>query len=92
MAMTQEFYDKYKGKINFILLSQEEPNLVRSFMKKHQFTMPFYVIKNDRFPVAIKVFPTSHLITNNKTAFLYAGIGYFDNKDFYRYVDSVLVK
>lgn len=92
MAMMQEFYDKYKGKINFILLSQEEPDLVQSFFKKHQFTVPFYVIKNDGFPVDIKVFPTNHLIINNKTAFLYAGIGYFDNRNFYRYVDSVLVR
>ena len=92
MAMMQEFYDKYKGKINFILLSEEEPDLVRDFFKKHQFTVPFYVINNDKFPVGIKVFPTNHLIINHKTAFLYAGIGYFDNKDFYAYVDSVLVK
>ena len=54
--------------------------------------MPFYVFKDDTFPVGIKIFPTSHLIINNKTQFIYAGVGYFDNDGFNQYIDSVLVK
>ena len=92
MLMIQAFYDKFKNKINFVILSQEEPEDVRSFLNKHNFTVPFYVLKNDKFPVDIKVFPTSHLVINNKTVFMYAGVGYFDNERFNQYIESILTK
>ncbi len=92
MLMKQAFYDKFKNKIKFVILSQEEPEDVRSFLNKHNFTVPFYVLKNDKFPVNIKVFPTSHLVINNKTVFMYAGVGYFDNERFNQYIESILTK
>ena len=92
MSMMQQFYDKYKDKISFIVLSEEEDVIVRKFLEKYKFTMPFYVLKNDKFPVGIKFYATSHLIINNKTQFMYAGVGYYDNDGFNHYIDSVLVK
>jgi len=92
MPEIQKFYEKYNNKIQFVIISNDEPENVQKYIKKNEFTMPFYVFKNDTFPVGIKIFPTSHLIINNKTQFIYAGVGYFDNDGFNQYIDSVLVK
>jgi thiol-disulfide isomerase/thioredoxin len=92
MPEIQHFYEKYNDKIQFLILSNDSLEIVRKYIKKQDFTLPFYVFKNGGFAGHVNVFPTNHFITNNKTAFLYAGIGYFDNKNFYAYVDSVLAK
>lgn len=90
MLDIQQFYQKYKGKIRFLLMSNDSLATVRSFIQKNALTMPFYVFKNGHFPADIEVFPASHLITNKKTAFYYGGVGYFDNHEFYQYVDKAL--
>lgn len=92
MPEIEQFYEKYKNNVKFLILSNDSLSTVRNYLVKNHFTMPFYVFKNGHFPADLEVFPTSHLIINNKTAFYYAGIGYFDNKDFYNYIDSVLSK
>jgi len=36
-------YEQYKNKVNFVFLSNEAPNTIRSFILKHQYQdMPFY--------------------------------------------------
>lgn len=90
MPDIQQFYQKYKGKIRFLLLSNDRLATVRNFIQKNAFSVPFYVFKNGHFPADIEVFPASHLITNRKTAFYYGGVGYFDNHEFYQYVDKAL--
>lgn len=90
MPDIQRFYQKYKGKIRFLLMSNDSLAIVRSFIQKNALTMPFYVFKNGHFPADIEVFPASHLITNRKTLFYYGGVGYFDNHEFYQYVDKAL--
>ncbi len=92
MPEIQQFYEKYNDKIKFLILSNDSLETVRRYIKKEGFSLPFYVFKNGGFPGYVDIFPTNHLIINNKTAFLYGGIGYFDNQDFYAYVDSVLVR
>lgn len=92
MPEIEQFYEKYKNNVKFLILSNDSLSTVRNYLAKNHFTMPFYVFKSGRFPADLEVFPTSHLIINNKTAFYYAGIGYFDNKDFYTYVDGILAR
>lgn len=92
MPEIEQFYEKYKYKVKFLILSKDSLSTVKKYLAKNHFTMPFYIFKSGRFPADLEVFPTSHLIINNKTAFYYAGIGYFDNKDFYGFVDSALVR
>lgn len=90
MPDIQQFYQKYKGKIRFLLMSNDSITTARNFIQKEALSMPFYVFKNGHFPADIEVFPASHLITNRKTAFYYGGVGYFDNHEFYQYVDKAL--
>lgn len=86
----QQFYQKYKGEIRFLLMSNDSITTARNFLQKNVFSIPFYVFKNGQFPADIEVFPASHLIINRKTAFYYGGVGYFDNHEFYQYVDKAL--
>ncbi|CAH0997126.1 hypothetical protein EMA8858_03263 [Emticicia aquatica] len=88
----EQFYLKYKNKIRFLVLSNDSLTTARKYLKNESLSVPFYVFKNGRFPADLEVFPISHLKVNRKTAFYYAGIGYFDNKNFYSYIDSVLAK
>lgn len=90
MPDIQQFYQKYKGKIRFLLMSNDSITTARNFLQKNALSGPFYVFKNGHFPADIEVFPASHLITNRKTAFYYGGVGYFDNHEFYQYVDKAL--
>lgn len=92
MPEIEKFYEKYKNQIQFIVISNDDVETVRNYVTKNNYNLPFYVFKDDNFPIGINIFPTSHLITNKKTRFFYAGIGYFNNPEFYNYVDSVLVK
>lgn len=91
MPDIEQFYQKYRGKIRFLLLSNDSLVTARNFIQKNVLSMPLYVFKNDHFPADIEVFPASHLIINRKTAFYYGGVGYFDNQDFYQYVDKALM-
>lgn len=90
MPDIQQFYQKYKGKIRFLLMSNDSITTARNFLQKNALSVPLYVFKNGHFPADIEVFPASHLITNRKTAFYYGGVGYFDNHEFYQYVDKAL--
>lgn len=90
MLDIEQFYQKYKGKIRFLLMSNDSLTTARNFIQKNALSVPLYVFKNGYFPADIEVFPASHLITNRKTAFYYGGVGYFDNHEFYQYVDKVL--
>lgn len=39
----QELYEQYKNKVNFVFLSDEDPNTITTFISKHQYQdMPFY--------------------------------------------------
>lgn len=90
MPDIQQFYQKYKGKIRFLLMSNDSLATAHNFLQKNALSVPFYVFKNGHFPADIEVFPASHLITNRKMAFYYGGVGYFDNHEFYQYVDKAL--
>lgn len=92
MPEIEQFYEKYKNDVKFLILSNDSLSTVRNYLAKSHFTLPFYVFKNGRFPADLEVFPVSHLVINKKTAFYYAGIGYFDNNDFYQFVESALAK
>lgn len=90
MPDIEQFYQKYKGKIRFLLMSNDSLTTARNFLQKNSLAVPLYVFKNGYFPADIEVFPASHLITNRKTAFYYGGVGYFDNHEFYQFVNKAL--
>jgi thiol-disulfide isomerase/thioredoxin len=92
MPDIQKFHDNYRDKIGFVIISNDDIDTDKEYVQKHSFSMPFYVLKDNTFPTDIRIFPTSHLITNSTTKFVYAGMGQYDSQEFNHYVDSVLTK
>ncbi|PKP51892.1 MAG: redoxin [Bacteroidetes bacterium HGW-Bacteroidetes-1] len=64
MPDIQDLYDNYGDKAAFLLVTNEEPAIVRSFMKKRGFNMPVYIQKGGVPPVfASNSIPTTFLIS-----------------------------
>ncbi|MBU2946723.1 TlpA family protein disulfide reductase [Zobellia uliginosa] len=63
MPGIQKLYDDYGGSINFILLTNEEPEVVRAFLDKKGFNLPVYIPRMQT-PEALyeKSIPTNFLI------------------------------
>jgi len=59
----QKLYDDYGDKIDFILLTNEDPLLVRSFLEKKKYDLPVYI---PRMPMPEKLYensiPTNYVI------------------------------
>ena len=66
-----DLYKDYKDKVNFLIISNEPPEKVKSFLKKNNFDdKPFYIY--NRLPVIFKTesIPTTFVIDKNKTVIL----------------------
>jgi len=63
MPGIQKLYDDYGGSINFILLTNEEPEVVRAFLENKGFNLPVYIPRMQT-PEALyeKSIPTNFLI------------------------------
>jgi len=60
----QKLYEQYKGKVNFLLLSDEPPAKVMAFAIKHHYTdMPFYRYRYVPQDFSSKSIPTTFLIS-----------------------------
>ncbi len=92
LSEMEDFYENYHKQIRFLLLSNDNLINARLYEQNHSLKIPFYIFKSGNLPPDINSFPTSHLTINDKTAYFYEGNSFFDNKDFYQYVDSVLVR
>lgn len=92
MNSIEKFYNAYKNKIEFIIISNDDPKKVHDYRKKNSYRTNFYVFKSKTFPPNIKIFPTSELIIKNKSQFIFQDVGYYDSSDFYDYVNSLLYK
>ncbi len=90
MPDIETLYKSYKDKIQFIVVSNDSIEVVRKYVKKNNFTLPFYVLEDRLFPSNISVFPTTHLVIKNKTIFTYPNMGYYDSSEFYTFIDNAL--
>lgn len=85
----QSFFEKYGDKIPFVVFSLADFNSTKNASKKT--TFPIYCIKNHVGLLGTDFYPISHLLLNNRTAFIFSGKAYFDNDYYDGYVDSLLV-
>lgn len=89
MPEIEALYKKYKDEIQFIIISNDSTEKVRQYIKKNRFSVPFYVFDKDyKFPYGITVFPTTHLLMDNKSVFIYASVGYYESKEFHNFLDN----
>ncbi|MEM8509059.1 MAG: TlpA disulfide reductase family protein [Bacteroidota bacterium] len=88
----QLLYDKYKGKMDFYIITNEDRPPVEEFMAEHQFTFPVtYLIIGDRAPVDIPKPPFSYLI--DKQGFIVvkkSGIADWDTRKVHQLLDDLL--
>lgn len=68
MPSLQELYNDYGDKISILLVSNEEPEVIRNFMEDSGYDMPFYLQKSP-FTSSFQVnsIPTTYLISKNGT-------------------------
>jgi len=63
LVSIQALYDKYQGKIDFYIITDEDRPPVEEFMAKHEFNFPLtYLIIGEPSPIAIPEPPHSYLI------------------------------
>lgn len=63
LASIQELYDRYKGKMDFYIITNETREPVEAFMEKHGFSFPVtYLIIGERTPLDVSVVPSSYLL------------------------------
>jgi thiol-disulfide isomerase/thioredoxin len=70
MPTVQKLYDHFKGDsgVVFIIASrQDAPDKIRSFAKKHSYDLPFYTLKDEDIPLAMRLnqYPATFIYTKD---------------------------
>ena len=72
LAGIQKLYDKYKGKMDFYIITNENRPPVEEFMAKHGFTFPVtYLIIGEKMPINPDEVPSSYLIDKSGNIVVY---------------------
>ena len=94
LSSIQGLYDKYKGKMDFYIITNEDRPPVEEFMKRREFTFPVtYLIIGDKAPLAIPKPPASYLI--DKKGYIVVakeGIADWNTSKVHRVVDDLLAE
>jgi len=92
MPSIQNLYDKYKGKVDFYLVSNEDFAVMHDHLKKKGFTMPVYRLAgrvSEKF--YSRKIPTSYLISpEGKIVMLKQGAADWDGKHVFEAIDNML--
>ncbi|KAB5485275.1 MULTISPECIES: TlpA family protein disulfide reductase [Flagellimonas] len=94
LASVQELYDKYKGKMDFYIITNENRPPVEEFMEKHGFTFPVtYLIIGDKMPIDPSQVPSSYLIDKSGNIVIYEkGISDWSTKKVYKLLDGLIAE
>lgn len=88
----QDFYDAYKDKVDFYIITDEEREPVLEFMEEKNFDFPVtYLIIGERAPFEVLTPPASYLIDKQgRIVIAKEGIADWDNRKLYGIVDDLL--
>ncbi len=94
LASIQELYDKYKGKVDFYIISNEERAPVEAFMEEHNFTFPVtYLIIGEKMPINPEKVPSSYLIDKSGNIVIHKeGIADWSNRKIYKLLDKLIAE
>ncbi|MDF0715428.1 TlpA disulfide reductase family protein [Muricauda sp. 334s03] len=94
LASIQELYDKYKGKMDFYIITNEEREPVEAFMEEHGFTFPVtYLIIGDKTAVDTSKVPSSYLIDKSGNIVIHEeGISDWNTKKVYKLLDKLITE
>ena len=94
LASIQELYNKYKGKVDFYIITNEERPPVEEFMEEHGFTFPVtYLIIGEKTPIETDEVPASYLIDKSGNIVVHKeGIADWSNQQIYTVVDELIAE
>lgn len=90
----QNFYDTYKGRVDFYIITNEEREPVETFMEAHGFTFPVtYLFIGEKTAVPNTKVPSSYLIDKAGNILIHKeGIADWDNSKIYTLVDRLILE
>lgn len=76
MPSIQKLHDEYKDEVAFVLISNEIPGVINSFMEKHEYTLPLYsllsevpsIFETSTIPATYLIAPSGRLIISKTGA------------------------
>lgn len=88
----QKFYDTYRDRVDFYIITDEEREPVLEFMSENKFHFPVtYLIIGERAPFEVLTPPASYLIDKEgRIVIQKEGIADWDNRKVYDLVDQLL--
>ncbi|TXN34298.1 TlpA family protein disulfide reductase [Flagellimonas hymeniacidonis] len=94
LASVQKMYDKYQGKMDFYIITNENRPPVEAFMKKHGFTFPVtYLIIGEKTPINPDEVPSSYLIDKSGNIVIYKQkIADWATSKVYNLLDTLIVE
>ncbi len=94
LASIQKFYDKFKDKVDFYIITDEEREPVEEFMNKNELTFPVtYLFIGEKMPFKNIKIPSSYLIDQGGNMVIRKeGIADWDNSKIYNLVEQLLEK
>ncbi|MCK0162160.1 TlpA family protein disulfide reductase [Allomuricauda sp. F6463D] len=94
LASIQELYDKYKGEVDFYIITNEEREPVEVFMEEHEFTFPItYLIIGEKMPIDTSKVPASYLIDRSGNIVIYEeGISDWSTRNVYELMDQLIAE
>lgn len=94
LSSIQSMYDKYQGKMDFYIITNENRPPVEEFMEKHGFTFPVtYLIIGEKTPINPDEVPSSYLIDRSGNIVIYKQkIADWDSSKVYNLLDKLIAK
>ncbi|WP_343488402.1 TlpA disulfide reductase family protein [Allomuricauda sp. d1] len=92
LASIQKLYDRYKGQMDFYIITNEERPPVEEFMQKHEFTFPVtYLIIGEKAPFDILEPPASYLLDKKGNIVIKKeGISDWDTAEVQKLLDELI--
>ncbi|AEM71260.1 hypothetical protein Murru_2221 [Allomuricauda ruestringensis DSM 13258] len=94
LASIQELYDKYKGEVDFYIITNEERAPVEVFMEEHEFTFPVtYLIIGEKTPIETTKVPSSYLIDRSGNIVIHEeGISDWSTNKVYKLMERLIAE
>ncbi|MCL6267904.1 TlpA family protein disulfide reductase [Flagellimonas myxillae] len=92
LASIQDMYDRYKGQMDFYIITNENRPPVEEFMDKKGFTFPVtYLIIGEKTPIDPDTVPASYLIDKSGNIVIYKKkIADWSNEKVYALLDALI--
>ncbi|MBT8184657.1 MAG: TlpA family protein disulfide reductase [Eudoraea sp.] len=88
----QKLYDKYKGKVRFYIITDQERELPEELMERKEYTFPVtYLVLGERSPIQILEPPGSYILDRNGFVAIHqTAISDWNNPTVYELLDQLI--